>query len=78
MADVKTNSKRLLMVFKTTADKQVSISIDNPRDNVSESEIRSVMTLILSSNVFQPNGDELASLVEAKIVVTNTNEYDLA
>ena len=78
MADVKTNSKRLLMVFKTTADKQVSISIDNPRDDVSESEIRSVMTLILSSNVFQPNGDELAALVEAKIVVTNTNEYDLA
>ncbi len=78
MADVKTNSKRLLMVFKTTADKQVSISIDNPRSDVSESEIRSVMTLILSSNVFQPNGDELASLVEAKIVVTNTNEYDLA
>ena len=78
MADARTNSKRLLMVFKTTADKQVSISIDNPRDNVTESEIRSVMTLILSSNVFQPNGDELASLVEAKIVVTNTNEYDLA
>ena len=78
MADARTNSKRLLMVFKTTADKQVSISIDNPRSDVSESEIRSVMTLILSSNVFQPNGDELASLVEAKIVVTNTNEYDLA
>ena len=78
MADVKTNSKRLLMVFKTTADKQVSIAIDNPRSDVSESEIRSVMTLILSSNVFHPNGDELAALVEAKIVVTNTNEYDLA
>ena len=78
MDDARTNSKRLLMVFKTTADKQVSISIDNPRDNVTESEIRSVMTLILSSNVFQPNGDELGALVEAKIVVTNTNEYDLA
>ena len=78
MADARINSKRLLMVFKTTGDKQVSISVDNPRDNVTEQEIRSVMTLILSNNVFRPNGDELAALVEAKIVVTNTNEYDLA
>ena len=34
--------------------------------------------MILSSNVFLPNGDELALLVDAKIVTTNTNEYELA
>ena len=71
-------TKKLLMVFKTTGDKQVSISVDNPRTNVTEQEIKTVMTLVLSSNVFAPNGEELASLVEAKIVTTNTNEYDLA
>ena len=70
-------TKRLVMVFKTIGDKNVSISIDDPRDNITETEIKTVMTLILSSNVFQPNGDEIASLVEAKIVKTNTNEYDL-
>ena len=71
-------TKKLLMVFKTTGDKQVSISVDNPRTNVTEQEIKTVMTLVLSSNVFAPNGEELASLVEAKIVTTNTNEYALA
>ena len=70
-------TKRLVMVFKTIGDKNVSISIDDPRDNITETELKTVMTLILSSNVFQPNGDEIASLVEAKIVKTNTNEYDL-
>ena len=71
-------TKKLLMVFKTTGDKQVSISLDNPRTNVTEQEIKTVMTLVLSTNVFAPNGEELASLVEAKIVTTNTNEYALA
>ena len=71
-------TKRLVMVFKSTADKQVSISIDNPREDVTEEEIKDVMDLILSSNIFLPNGEELAYLVEAKIVVTNTTEYELA
>lgn len=71
-------TKKLLMVFKTTGDKQVSISVDNPRTNITEQEIKTTMTLVLSSNVFAPNGEELASLVEAKIVTTNTNEYALA
>ena len=71
-------TKKLLMVFKTTGDKQVSISVDNPRANVTEQEIKATMNLILSSNVFAPNGEELASLVEARIVTTNTNEYELA
>lgn len=78
MADAVTNSTRLVMVFKTTADRKASISIENPRADVTEEEIRSVMTLILSSNIFLPNGDELAALVEANIITTNTNEYDLA
>ena len=71
-------TKRLLMRFKTTADKVCSIAVDNPREDIQETEIRSVMTLILSSNVFLPNGDELSALVDAKIVTTNTNEYELA
>ena len=69
--------KRLVMNFKTTGDKKISISVDNPRENITESEIRSVMTLILSSNIFLPNGDELSLLIDAKVVETDTTSYDL-
>ena len=71
-------TKRLLMRFKTSADKVCSIAVDNPREDITEFEIKAAMTLILSRNVFLPNGDELALLVDAKIVTTNTNEYELA
>ena len=70
-------TKKLVMNFKTTGDKKISISVDNPKEDITESEIRSVMTLILSSNIFLPNGDELSLLVDAKIVETDTTSYDL-
>ena len=71
-------TKRLVMVFKTDADTNVSISVDNPKDNLKENEIKSAMQIIIDKNVFAPKEEKLVALVEARIVVTNTNEYELA
>ena len=71
-------TKRLVMVFKTDADTNVSLSIDNPKDSLQESAIKSVMELIIAKDVFAPKEEKLVGLVEARIVVTNTNEYELA
>ena len=69
--------KKLVMNFKTTGDKKISISVDDPRDDLTEFEVKAAMTLILSSNIFLPNGDELSSLIDAKVVETDTTSYDL-
>ena len=71
-------TKRLVMVFKTDSDNNVSISVDNPKDNLKESEIKSAMEIIIAKDVFAPKEEKLVALVEARIVVTNTNEYELA
>lgn len=68
---------RLIMTFKTELDKKVSLSVDNPREGITEEEISDAMTLILAKDIFQPNGVSLVSMVEAKIVTTDTTEYDL-
>lgn len=70
-------TKRLLMSFKTMDDSRVSISVDEPRADITESEIKDVMDIILLKNIFAPKGMNLVSSVEAKIVVNNTTEYDL-
>ena len=70
-------NKKLVMTFKTTEDKKVSLSIDNPREDLSEEEIKDVMDLILAENIFAPGGSELAALVSAKVVQTDTTNYDL-
>ena len=70
-------TKRLLMTFKTTDDKKVSLSVDNPREDITESEIKDAMDLVVSKNIFAPNGGDIVSVVDAKVVVTDTTEYDL-
>lgn len=69
--------KKLLMTFKTTDDKKVSLSVDDPREDVTEAEIKAAMDLVISKNIFAPGGADIASAVEAKIVVTDTTPYDL-
>lgn len=72
------NKTKLIMSFKASDDKRVSISVDNPRADLNESEIISAMEIILAKDVFAPNGASLVSLLEAKVVTTDTTEYDLA
>lgn len=69
---------KLIMSFKANDDKKVAISVDNPRTDLTEEEIKTTMELIVLKNIFAPNGASLATLVEAKVVQTDTTEYDLA
>ena len=70
-------TKKLLMTFKTDEDKNVSISVEDPKPNLTESEILEAMNLIIEKDVFIPNGEALVEKVGAKVVETETQEYDL-
>lgn len=69
--------KRLIMTFKTTDDKLVSLSIDDPREDITEAEIKDAMDLVVAKNIFAPGGSDIKESVSAKIVVTDTTAYDL-
>ena len=71
-------TKKLVLTFKSSDDKKVSLSVDNPREDITENEIKSAMDLVVSKNIFAPNGSDIVSVVEAKVIVTDTTEYDLA
>lgn len=70
-------NKKLVMIFKNSAGKKVSISIDDPKDDITEQEIKTAMELIVTKNVFKKNDYALVEAVEAQIVTTDTTEYDL-
>ena len=69
--------KRLVMSFKNELDRVVSISVDDPREDITEVEIKSFMDMVVEKKIFNPNGAEIVAVVEAKVVVTDTTEYDL-
>lgn len=70
-------NRKLVMTFKTTNDKKVSLTVDNPREDLTEEEVKTAMELIKEKNIFAPGGADLASLVSAKVVETDTTNYDL-
>ena len=70
-------TKKLMMTFKTSADKNISLSIDNPRDDINETEIKTAMDLVVSKNIFAPNGEDIVEAVKAKVVITDTTPSDL-
>ena len=70
-------TKRLVMTFKTDGDRKVSLVVDDPREDISESEIKTAMDLVIAKNIFAPNGDDIVQAVDAKVVVTDTTPYDL-
>ena len=69
--------KRLVMSFKNELDRVVSISVDDPREDITELEIKNFMQMVVEKKIFNPNGAEIVAVVEAKVVVTDTTEYDL-
>lgn len=69
---------KLLMTFSTTSARKVSLFIRDPRQDLTESEIKSAMDIIVEKNIFAPRfGEELQTPLEAKVVQTETTEYDL-
>ena len=69
--------KRLVMTFLTGVGRKISISIDDPKEDITEAEIVDAMNLIVEKNIFAPYGSELVSTVDAKVIVTDTEEFDL-
>lgn len=70
-------NKKLVMTFKNEVDKEVTISIDDPKDDITEQQIKAAMDLIVTKGIFKKGNYALTAVVDAKIVNTQTTEYDL-
>lgn len=75
MGDIET---RLVMTFSTSMGRKVSLFVTDPREDLKESEIKAAMDVIVEKNIFAPKfGEELEASLGAKVVMTETTEYDL-
>lgn len=69
--------KFLYMVFKNSLGNSCTISVEDPRDDLTEQEIVDCMNLIITKNIFEPKGYDLTTAVSAKVVASDITEYDL-
>ena len=68
---------KLVMTFENEDGGKVNLSIVDPREDISQEEIRQAMELVVEKDIFEPNGLSLVKPLYAKIVNTETTEFDL-
>lgn len=67
----------LEMTFKNAADSKVNISVDNPREDLTEAEIKTAMDLIVAKNLFNTTGGDIVQTVGARRVITTVQELEI-
>lgn len=67
-------TQTLRMVFLNQGNNNVTLSLDNPRNNLTAAEVQAAMDTIIAKNIFTSSGGDLVSKVSARIIDTTTTE----
>lgn len=70
-------AKTLELIFTTIAGKDVTLSVDEPREDVTDAELLAGMQSIIAQNVFEVEGSPLGAVKGARIVERNIVEYEV-
>jgi len=66
-------TQTLQMRFVTQAGSRVTISLDNPKDTLTEAEVTTAMDQIIAANIFTASGGDLVSKDSAQITDRTVN-----
>ncbi|KJS12618.1 MAG: hypothetical protein VR67_07630 [Peptococcaceae bacterium BRH_c8a] len=66
-------TQTLQMRFITQAGSRVTISLDNPKDTLTEAEVTAAMDQIIAANVFTASGGDLVGKDSAQIIDRTVN-----
>lgn len=70
-------ARTLRMVFRNQAGRNVTISLDNPRSDLTAAEVEAAMDLVIARNIFTSSGGDLVSKQDIRIIDSTTNDlYD--
>ncbi|ETP67966.1 DUF2922 domain-containing protein [Planococcus sp. N064] len=70
-------AKTLELIFATTAGKEVTLSVEDPRENVTSLELQAGMQTIIAQNIFEVEGSRFAAAKGARIVERNVVDYEV-
>jgi hypothetical protein len=65
---------KLRMSFLNSLNRTTSMSLDDPRADLTPAEVQTVMDDIIAKNIFDSSGGDLVSVKSAEVVSTTVNE----
>ncbi|MDR1774734.1 MAG: DUF2922 domain-containing protein [Clostridioides sp.] len=70
-------TKKIMLGFKDAIGKSFSISLDSPKSDLTDEQVKNCMQLILDKNIIKINENELVALKSAKVVQTAVDKFNL-
>lgn len=70
-------AKTLELIFETTAGKDVVLSVDEPREDLTAQELAAGMQTIIAQDIFEVEGSSFAFAKGARVVERNVVEYEV-
>lgn len=70
-------NKKLQMIFKNSNNSNVTITVDNPRDDIDSIEVQDAMNSIVEKGVFESKTGKVVAISSAKIITTEVTELDV-
>ena len=70
-------TKTLRMVFRNQDGRNVTITLNDPKDELTQSEVNAAMDLIIAKNALTSNGGDLVEKRDVRLI-SNTSEDLLA
>jgi len=71
------NKTKLELEFKDQMGKKFTLSLDEPRDDVTEVEIKAAMDDIVARNIFFTDGGDIVAAAGARIITTTIDEIEI-
>lgn len=65
---------RLRMSFLNSLNRTTSMSLDDPKADLTPTQVQTVMDDIIAKNIFNSSGGDLVSVKGAEVVTTTVNE----
>lgn len=66
-------AKTLEMVFQNKSGKNVTINVPSIKDGITADEVKTLMQLIMTKNIFTSSGGDLIGIVSANVVSRDVN-----
>ena len=68
---------KLQMVFKNQNNSNITISVDDPREDLTGLEVKTAMDTIVAGEVFESRTGKIVSAESAKIVTTEIRDLEI-
>ena len=70
-------AKTLEMVFQNKAGKNVTMNITAVKDGVTADEVKTLMQLIITKNIFTSSGGDLTAVASASLVSRDVSAFNV-